>query len=125
MELSEKIKEALENQQHKIKVRGEISGTNYGEFRATNIKHEPITLTTSVIDLKFSLQGLQSGILPVEIPFRIDNANHFGNNTRFPHEHSGAFTSDPYPINCETFGEVIVRFINGLGGSVGNTDSLI
>ena len=61
MRLVDKIKEALERKESKMKVRGEISGTNWAEVRMTNIREKPITLGTPVRDLDIGIQYLTSG----------------------------------------------------------------
>ncbi len=85
MKLIDKIKEALGREESKIKVRGEISGTNWAEINMTNFTGEPVTLGTPVTDMSIRIQTLTSGAICFSAQgYRVDNAH------GFLHNHSGA-----------------------------------
>ncbi len=94
MKLMNKLKEMLKRKESQIKVRGEISGTDWAEVRMTNIKDEPITLGTPVEDLKIGIQTLTSGANGfIAKEYRIDNSH------GVIHQHSGSVIS---PVEGET-----------------------
>jgi len=80
-----------------VKVRGEISGTNYAEVRATHIRNEPINWDTPITDVKLSIQTLTSGAITFSPNgYRIDNAH------GFLHEHVSGAMVVHQPIQCMT-----------------------
>ncbi len=85
MKLLDMLREALRRKESKIRVRGEISGTDWAEIRMTNITGQPITLGTPIPDMSIGIQTLASGALCFSPRhYRIDNAH------GFLHTHSGA-----------------------------------
>jgi hypothetical protein len=100
MKLLDKLREVLERKQSKIKVRGEISGTDWAEVRMKNITEEPITLGTPIVHMKIGIQSLASGAIcftPKE--YRIDNAH------GFLHKHSGALV---FPLGDKTMSAALL-----------------
>lgn len=94
MKLIDKLKEIFKGRESKIRVRGEISGTNHAEIRMTNIIGEPITLETPSSNLKISMQPLTSGASTFFLrEGRIDNSH------GFLHQHSGSMV---FPMENET-----------------------
>lgn len=89
MKLIDKIKEFLGRGDSRMKVRGEVSGLNHAEVRATNIRGEPLTWETPVSDLRISIQTLISGSPFYPGKYRIDNSH------GSLHEHSEALV---FPI---------------------------
>lgn len=94
MKLLDKLREALERKQPKIRVRGEISGTDWAEISMTNITGEPIKLGTPITHIDIRIQTLASGATCFfRKHYRIDNAH------GFLHAHSGALV---YPLGDKT-----------------------
>ena len=58
MKLLEKLREALEGRQSRIKVRGETPDGNLAEIRMTHIKGAPIKLGTPVEEVVITIQPL-------------------------------------------------------------------
>ena len=94
MKLLDKLRDVLGKKESKIKVRGEISGTNWAEVRMTNVTGEPITLGTPIINMAVGIQTLTSGAICFSPQnYRIDNAH------GFLHTHSG---ESVFPLRDKT-----------------------
>ena len=91
MKLIDKLKEALElGRNNRLKIRGEISGTNHAEVNIKHIRNESISWNTSLQDVTFGMQSLTSGSIYSKQNYRIDN------NHGFIHEHiSGSMAVAP------------------------------
>jgi hypothetical protein len=103
MKLLDKLREALEGNQSKIKIRGEVSGTNWAEIKMTNVTGEPIRLGTPVIDMKIGIQTLTSGASDFSAQeYRVDNAHHGS-----LHAHSGSVV---FPLKDKTMSGSLLAF---------------
>ena len=72
--LKHKLKEAFKKKDQPLKVRGEISGTHYGEIKITSFDKNPLNLMENINSTKFSFQALVSGAICFsEGPYRLDN----------------------------------------------------
>lgn len=82
MKLLDKLRDLLEKGESDIRIRGEISGTNWAEISMVNIAGQPVKLGTPVINMSIRIQTLASGAIFSPQPYRVDNAH------GFLHEHS-------------------------------------
>lgn len=74
--LKDVLKEKFGMEIREIKVRGEISGTNWAEVSITSLNNEPITLGTPFNTIKFRAQILTSGSATFsQGNYRIDNSH--------------------------------------------------
>ena len=74
--LKDDLREELERGRQEIKIRGEVSGTNWAELNIIETTGNPITLGTPFDNLKFRAQILTSGSASFsQGNYRIDNSH--------------------------------------------------
>lgn len=104
MKFIDNLKREFEENKEVIRVRGEISGSNWAEISITSLNQEPISLSTPIEETKIRFQTLVSGATCFSSgDYRIDN-----HTNKSLHEH---FLGSENPLDTSTLSGILIKIL--------------